>query len=565
MIGLTMLYRHGVKLTSKRDSLELGVAARVDFIDQTDTRLFADGTTNTKLVDASISAMNIGAYLDASLYPVRRVVIRGGPRLDSLSYSVTDHLSNAGTDRTSQGFDFGNKVMADVAAGHGVHLVASYGEGFRSPKHASSPEGERVPFTTVRGMEGGLRYKEMSLFQASATVFGSWLGHDRVFDAVARENIEAPPSVRVGAAAAITVHAGPVGTSVSATYTRARFSGSEGAFHDGDPVPYAPELVLRDDTYLAGRIGRIAGTRVTGRVGVSVEGIVGRPLPQGGRGEDFAQLDGCGHRLARGRAGRDGHEPSRPDVLRRAVRVRVELRAQRDAATAVGARARRRAARGVRHPPDPRPRHEIRLRKIARVPMPDTGAYGRRTRRMPRVRGRPCGVGGPVVSLGRARSPELHGRLGRDVPHPRERSARDARLADDPYGAWFAGTAQALITAYLPTLMLARFRRFALYMQVRTRVIDDVLREFIASGGDQVLLLGAGYDCRAARFANELRRARVFEVDHPATQAKKRVVLERRHAPSAPVTYLAWISRRARSRSCRLRSPPLAMTRRARR
>jgi methyltransferase (TIGR00027 family) len=77
-------------------------------------------------------------------------------------------------------------------------------------------------------------------------------------------------------------------------------------------------------------------------------------------------------------------------------------------------------------------------------------------------------------------------------------------------------------------------------MQVRTRAIDDVLRAFVAEGGRQVLILGAGYDCRAARLGAELEGARVFEVDHPATQARKRAVLERARPPSAPVTYLAW-------------------------
>ena len=34
-------------------------------------------------------------------------------------------------------------------------------------------------------------------------------------------------------------------------------------------------------------------------------------------------------------------------------------------------------------------------------------------------------------------------------------------------------------------------------------------------------MLGAGYDSRAFRFADELRGVNVFEVDHPGTQARK--------------------------------------------
>jgi methyltransferase (TIGR00027 family) len=53
-----------------------------------------------------------------------------------------------------------------------------------------------------------------------------------------------------------------------------------------------------------------------------------------------------------------------------------------------------------------------------------------------------------------------------------------------------------------------------------------------------VVVLGAGYDCRALRLP-ELGDARVFEVDHPATQGHKRAVLDRLAAHS-PAHYLAW-------------------------
>jgi methyltransferase (TIGR00027 family) len=57
--------------------------------------------------------------------------------------------------------------------------------------------------------------------------------------------------------------------------------------------------------------------------------------------------------------------------------------------------------------------------------------------------------------------------------------------------------------------------------QSRTRVIDDLLRQALAAGIAQLVILGAGYDTRAHRMA-ELSTATVFEVDHPATLAHKR-------------------------------------------
>lgn len=60
----------------------------------------------------------------------------------------------------------------------------------------------------------------------------------------------------------------------------------------------------------------------------------------------------------------------------------------------------------------------------------------------------------------------------------------------------------------------------------RTRCIDDVVREAVGDGVGQVVLLGAGFDCRAHRLP-ELAGATVFEVDRVETQGVKRAVLAR--------------------------------------
>ncbi len=59
---------------------------------------------------------------------------------------------------------------------------------------------------------------------------------------------------------------------------------------------------------------------------------------------------------------------------------------------------------------------------------------------------------------------------------------------------------------------------------VRTRLIDDFVASAMRDGCTQLLLLGAGYDTRATRL-REVAGASVFEVDHPATQARKRKAL----------------------------------------
>jgi methyltransferase (TIGR00027 family) len=61
---------------------------------------------------------------------------------------------------------------------------------------------------------------------------------------------------------------------------------------------------------------------------------------------------------------------------------------------------------------------------------------------------------------------------------------------------------------------------------VRTRWIDDLVRDAIRSGAKQLVLLGAGFDSRAYRLG-EAQSIQTFEVDHPATQRAKRERLSR--------------------------------------
>jgi methyltransferase (TIGR00027 family) len=60
----------------------------------------------------------------------------------------------------------------------------------------------------------------------------------------------------------------------------------------------------------------------------------------------------------------------------------------------------------------------------------------------------------------------------------------------------------------------------------RTRLIDDALCQALREGVGQVLILGAGFDCRAYRLPG-VGSASVFEVDHPATLSVKRAQLRR--------------------------------------
>ena len=74
----------------------------------------------------------------------------------------------------------------------------------------------------------------------------------------------------------------------------------------------------------------------------------------------------------------------------------------------------------------------------------------------------------------------------------------------------------------------------------RTRLIDDALRAALRDGIKQIVILGAGFDCRAWRLP-ELADCKIIEVDHPATQALKRERLESLGAAVPPTLTFAAI------------------------
>lgn len=111
------------------------------------------------------------------------------------------------------------------------------------------------------------------------------------------------------------------------------------------------------------------------------------------------------------------------------------------------------------------------------------------------------------------------------------------RIVDDPWARAFLdpafvvphfAAAAARVTrrtTSLPLTMLATF------VVCRHRWLDDALLGAL-DGVDQVVLLGAGYDTRPWRFAAALAGRPVWEVDHPATAARKRARLARLRLPA---------------------------------
>lgn len=61
---------------------------------------------------------------------------------------------------------------------------------------------------------------------------------------------------------------------------------------------------------------------------------------------------------------------------------------------------------------------------------------------------------------------------------------------------------------------------------LRKRFVDDEVRTSISQGARQLLVVGAGFDTLGVRIAEEFPEMTVVEIDHPATQGRKRSATE---------------------------------------
>jgi len=114
-----------------------------------------------------------------------------------------------------------------------------------------------------------------------------------------------------------------------------------------------------------------------------------------------------------------------------------------------------------------------------------------------------------------------------------QRRPAGERILDDPYARLFLSRlARAALASWeasgaLGAAAVRLSPGLAAYIVTRHRFIDDCLRRALARSVEQLVLLGAGYDSRAYRFAGALKGRPVFEVDFPATSRRKARIVAR--------------------------------------
>jgi len=91
---------------------------------------------------------------------------------------------------------------------------------------------------------------------------------------------------------------------------------------------------------------------------------------------------------------------------------------------------------------------------------------------------------------------------------------------EDPLALAMIGREEAARLAAEPEASRPHSRFLRAFMAARSRFAEDELDRAVVQGTRQYVILGAGFDTFAYR--NPYADLRVFEVDHPATQAQKR-------------------------------------------
>jgi methyltransferase (TIGR00027 family) len=146
------------------------------------------------------------------------------------------------------------------------------------------------------------------------------------------------------------------------------------------------------------------------------------------------------------------------------------------------------------------------------------------------------------VKSGRASKTAEHNALFRALD---ARGPNDARVVSDRLAEGFLSWRFRLVTVpatwrvwhgAVTRIIDRRWPGVRPTVLARTQLIDGMIRELVGTT-PQVVILGAGLDTRSWRLP-ELSHVAVFEVDHPDTQRRKRLLLRRHNLCAAHVHFI---------------------------
>jgi TonB family protein len=286
--------------------LEVGYAARGDFGRGTQLRVQStNAVPYHRDVDVEYALGDIGLYGDLNLRLLSWLMLRGGLRANSFSYSVLDNCAQQAVRQPSRSNppgdesclsqqDFGyyrdptqRKGTATTALlprasvlfspSVGLLLSLSYGQGVRSIDPIYVSQDLKTPFARVDAYEAGIVYSRTlttTQIVTRAAAFRTHVGQDLVFSETAGRNTLSDGTTRNGMLAALRFTGAFFDQSLNATLVQSRFDDT------GLVVPYVPNWVVRSDSAVHHDLPfRLMGSVVRGAAGAGLTYVGRRPLP----------------------------------------------------------------------------------------------------------------------------------------------------------------------------------------------------------------------------------------------------------------------------------------------
>lgn len=317
-LGLGMIANHRTSrwapLSWLDAQLEVGANVRAHRIDQKQNLLqVPDNQTWDQRIDTGLTAFVVGGYADVDVHASQYLRLRGGLRADGLFFDIDDRLGNfipsfqrqsfiVGFRRSAAGLAVGPRVSATVKPLSWLDVIASYGEGYRSPQARLLENGENAPFTRVRSVEGGVRARFYAPLDAtvSAAGYATFLSDDLAFDPSEGRLEKIGPTSRKGFVVSAQVE--PLTwllLNASLTYVNATLDAPPvasvdnpvPAYRAGQLLPYVPPVVARIDASARHALFTVSDHTVNGRVGVGFSYLSSRPLPYARSADPVAVLD----------------------------------------------------------------------------------------------------------------------------------------------------------------------------------------------------------------------------------------------------------------------------------
>lgn len=305
-------------LLGQVQEIEMGYFARGDVTDGIQQRIEA-ATLVPYRTDLALSAnlADLGLFLDGSFKPLGWLTLRGGVRGDLFTYDIMDNCAAKSVAHSSKSDPPGDQSCLDQQD-YGRHrernqraqtsaiawmpratvllgpwrdltLSGSWGKGMRSIDPQFISNDIETPFATAESTELGVaftgRLRAVGL-AARAAVFRTRVDRDLIFSETTGRNMLGGGTTRVGGLFSGRATGRSFDSSLNVTLVRSRFDDT------GLLIPYVPDLVVRSDNALLGRLGSFRGHALEGRLGLGVTYVGRRPLPLGQRSDTIFTMDG---------------------------------------------------------------------------------------------------------------------------------------------------------------------------------------------------------------------------------------------------------------------------------